>query len=227
MKNRHIEFLRRKARECYRVQSKKLVNGLYIPHLYPKNKSSKKLSWWCDVGFGMSGRMVFVNWRHPRSVYHSAIEQQALEEVTPPSKKSTFEVSPSEQAPSKNLIRRLGRSRKKVLVQSMPKLTEEWENYYFAVEAREQELSRLGINFIVTPSIQIHHHLTGMFVDLVAPIEVRNLQDVQSLARLAKRLLKRETSIADEWPQSKYGHDDWLAEKAQSPTESGNSNDAN
>lgn len=49
-------------------------------------------------------------------------------------------------------------------------------------------------------------------VSLVVPIEVLNEENVRALAALAKRLLKRETTVADEFPGYVYGREEWLSE---------------
>lgn len=73
MKNQRLERLRRKMREYHRHHPWRLDGGLFIPHAYP-GAEAKKLSWWDDVGFILNGRRVIVWWRHPRCVYHDAIE---------------------------------------------------------------------------------------------------------------------------------------------------------
>jgi hypothetical protein len=49
-------------------------------------------------------------------------------------------------------------------------------------------------------------------VSLVIPVEVLNEEDIRALAALAKRLLKREITVADEFPGYVYGREEWLSE---------------
>lgn len=211
MKNQRLERLRRKMREYHRHHPWRLDGGLFIPHAYP-GAEAKKLSWWDDVGFILNGRRVIVWWRHPRCVYHDAIERQAMAEVPAPSTPSTLDKFLSGQEPGTKHWRKLGRSRKKVVSETMPKTADEWVAFYDAVNEREGELERAGIDLEVVPSMRVGLCSTATTVDLVAPVEVRSEDEVRALAMLAKRLLKRETTIADEWPGYSYGRDTWLSE---------------
>ncbi|NOS96906.1 MAG: hypothetical protein HOP25_00335 [Methylotenera sp.] len=47
------------------------------------------------------------------------------------------------------------------------------------------------------------------FVELCAPIEVRNEQDLIILANLVRKLLKRETTLEKEFPDYIYTKDNW------------------
>lgn len=213
MQNPHLERLYRRMRKYHRHHPWSLDGGLFIPHAYSE-ADTKKLSWWDDVGFILAGRRVIVNWRHPRCAYHDAIAQQAMEEVPAPSTPSTLEKFLSGQEPGTKHWRKLGRSRKKVVGERMPKTADEWVAFYDAVNEREDELMRVGIDLEVVPSMRVGLCSTATTVDLVAPIEVRSKEDVRALAMLAKRLLKRETTVADEWPGYRYGRDAWLSESS-------------
>lgn len=212
MKNPHLERLRRKMREYHRHHPWRLDGGLFIPHVYPPEAQAKKLSWWDDVGFILNGRRVIVNWLHPRRAYLDAIEQQAWENVPAPSTPSTLEKFLSGQEPGTKHWRKLGRSRKKVVGDTMPNTSDEWAAFYDAVNEREDELMRVGIDLEVVPSMRVGLCSTATMVDLVAPIEVRSKEEVRALAMLARQLLKRETTIADEWPGYRYGRDTWQSE---------------
>ena len=43
-------------------------------------------------------------------------------------------------------------------------------------------------------------------------IEVRNSDELQALAILAKRFVKREMTVAEMFPNHKYDRNDWLLE---------------
>ncbi|MFT4171133.1 MAG: hypothetical protein QM639_01130 [Rhodocyclaceae bacterium] len=212
MKNRHIEQLRRKMRDFHRHHAWRLDGGLYIPHEYPQDEAGK-LSWWDDVGFVLNGRRVLVFWRHPRCVYRDAIEAQAMAEVPEPAVPSTFEKFLAGQEPGTKHWRMVGRSRKKVVGETMPQSSDEWQGFYDAVSKRQGELERTGLDLDVVPSLRVGWCPTATTVDLVAPIEVRSEADVRVLAALARRLLKRETTIADEWPGYCYGRKAWGEEQ--------------
>ncbi len=69
-----------------------------------------------------------------------------------------------------------------------------------------------GIDLDIRPAMRVSWCYWATLVDLIAPIEVRSNDDVVKLASIARRLLKRETSVAGEWPGYSYGRNDWLAE---------------
>ncbi|MDD3802149.1 MAG: hypothetical protein PHV45_08125 [Desulfuromonas thiophila] len=209
MKNLHYEQRRRQMREYHRQHPWRLDGGFYIPHAYP---DPKKLSWWDDVGFILNGRRVIVWWQHPRWVYYDAIEKQALAEVPVPATPSTLEKFLSGQEPGQKTWCKLGRSRKKVISATMPKSSDEWIAYYDAVNALEDELMRTGIALEVAASMRVEQLKWATGVSLILPIEVLNKEDVRALAALAKRLLKRETTVADEFPGYVYRREQWLLE---------------
>lgn len=73
-------------------------------------------------------------------------------------------------------------------------------------------IDNAGIDLDVTPSLCIGWCSTATTIDLIAPHEVRSEMDVRALAAFAKRLLKREVALVDEWPGYRYGREAWLAE---------------
>jgi hypothetical protein len=204
MKNRHLEDLRRKAREHHRRHQWRLENGLFIPHAYPE-EGKDRLSWWDDVGFILNDRRVIVHWVHPRFAYNNAIEDRAQSETPPPA-------SDWWQEGGEKRYRKLGRSRKRVIGIASGPTTAPWSDYFAALKAREDELARSGIDLDIRPSMRVGWYKWATAIDLIAPIEVRSRDHVVSLAVIARRLLKRETTVAEEWPGYSYGRVDWLAE---------------
>lgn len=49
-------------------------------------------------------------------------------------------------------------------------------------------------------------------VDICVPIEIRSPEEARALVSLARRLLKRETTLEREFPGYGYGRENWLAE---------------
>jgi hypothetical protein len=212
MKNPYVERIRRRMREFHRHNPWRLDNGLYIPHAYPPESEHAALSWWDDVGFVLNGRRVLVFWRHPRCVYRDAIEAKAMADVAEPSTLDVFDACFHEGSASIKQWRKLGRSRKKVVSTTLQAPTEEWRAYFDAVRKRERELEDTGIDFDVTSSARIGWCSTATTIDLIAPLEVRSETDVRALAAFAKRLVRREVTLAGEWPGYRYGRAAWLAE---------------
>lgn len=203
MKNRHYERRLRQMRQYHKHHPWRLDGGLFIPHSYP---DTRKLSWWDDVGFILNGRRVMVWWRHPRCVYRDAIEQLALDRVPVPTTPSAFDM------PSKKNWRKIGRSRKKAVSETLGDWTDDWISYLGEVNLLEDELMETGIDLEVRPSMRVELLNWGVGVSLVAPVEVVTKDDIRSLAALARRLVKRETTVATEFPGYVYGRSQWLAE---------------
>jgi hypothetical protein len=182
----------------------RLENGLYIPHAYP---TPQKLSWWDDVGFILNKRRVMVWWEHPRMKYAYAIKQMAWKEAgTPPvDGQDLFE-------PSEKIWKKVGRSRKKVVGYSGSPLPDAQREFYAALEAIEMRMESEGIDLEIRPSISVKTISWCTGIDLCIPIEVRSKEEISALAMLAKRLLKGETTLRDEFPDYQYGRDEWLAE---------------
>jgi hypothetical protein len=208
MKNLYLERLGRRMRDYHRHHPWRLNGGIFVPHAYPEDRATE-LSWWADVGFILNRRRVIVHWIHPRMAYHEAIEQQAMAEVREPrDPDDDFDFDKGEKH-----WRKLGRSRKK-LVATRVNFSDERTAYFDAVNKREQELVRAGIDLIVAPSMRVQRYWWATAVNLVAPIEIRSEKAAKELAALAKRLLKRETTVAAEWPDYRYGRETWLSERA-------------
>lgn len=70
-----------------------------------------------------------------------------------------------------------------------------------------------GIDLVVRPSMSVKTLATGTGIDLCVPIEIYNEDDIRKLAVLAKKLLKRETTLAVEFPDYQYDRSIWLKEQ--------------
>lgn len=203
MKNPRQERMRRQMSQYQRMNPWRLTEGLYIPHSYP---DLKPLSWWDDVGFSLSGRRVMVWWVHPRRRYLDEIEARAMRDAGP---------MPDDEAfgePIGKHCKRVGPSRKKQIPSRTHALSERLSGYFERVNAIEDRLCAEGIDYVVVPSMSARWHRWGIGVDLCAPIEVRNIEEVRQLANLARRLLKRECSISEVFPSHVYGRENWLGE---------------
>lgn len=209
MKNRHYERRLRQMRQYHKQHPWRLDGGLYIPHSYP---DARKLSWWDDVGFILNGRRVIVWWRHPRCVYRDEIERLALNQVQVPTTPSAYDL------PGKKNWRKAGRSRKKFVSETLPNWTEDWVVYFDAVNQVEDQLMQEGIDFEVRPSMRVELLNWAVGVSLIAPVEVLMKDDIRSLAALARRLIKRETTVETEFPSYVYGRSQWLAEAFLRPS---------
>ncbi|GAA3994772.1 hypothetical protein GCM10022279_17970 [Comamonas faecalis] len=208
MKDHRQERLGRLQREYHRNHPWRLgPGGLFVPHSYAEVKQDA-LSWWDDVGFILNRRRVIVWWRHPRHVYRDAIEELAQEQA------GEF---PFDDWLTQGAIpnyRKVGRSRKKIVSYTCRPPSEASRAYFQHLQAMEQELSAQGIDCDVHPSSKRKRLSWATGLDLVAPLEVRNEQELAVVADLACRLLLGSTTLEREFSDYCYNKATWLSEAA-------------
>lgn len=208
MKDHRQERLGRLQREYHRNHPWRLgPGGLFVPHSYAEVKQDA-LSWWDDVGFILNRRRVIVWWRHPRHVYRDAIEELAQEQA------GEF---PFDDWLTQGAIpnyRKVGRSRKKIVSYTCRPPSEASRAYFQHLQAMEQELSAQGIDCDVHPSSKRKRLSWATGLDLVAPLEVRNEQELAVVADLACRLLLGSTTLEREFSDYCYNKASWLSEAA-------------
>lgn len=211
MKNRTQESKLCQIRQYHRNKRWRLsAGGLMIPHAYPKPRA---LSWWDDVGFILNGRRVMVWWVHPRMKYADAIEDAAFAEVSK-SPRSTGDMFDDSKCTKR--YKRLGRSRKKVILYQSPLSSPETKAYYQQINASIDSLSSEGIDFVVRPSMSIKRLDWCIGVDLCLPMEVLAEDDVKVLAGIVRQMLKNGRSLAaleHLFPKDyQYDREQWLGE---------------
>jgi len=211
-----MERLARMQRQYHRGHPWRLsTGGVYVPHCY-KESDPEGLSWWDDVGFILNGRRVIVWWQHPRYLYANAIETMALDQAGPSPDISHPFGSLGEM--QKNYVA-AGASRKKLVSYTWPGFSEERRDYYDRVNDLNKQLSDEGIDQVFRPSWKVERLDWALGMSLVAPIEVRSDSEAIGLAGLARRLMKRETSIDNEFSSYAYTREDWLRERGKMNTE--------
>lgn len=208
MRQRRLEAMRQAQKEYHRKHPWRLsAGGLYIPHCY-SDMTPESLACWDDVGFVMNGRRVMVFWEHPRYRYKEAIRKMAWEEVgNGPRDNWLFEGG------TKN-YRKVGRSRKKLVSYTCREPSAQQQAHYDLLNATIARLEEQGIDCNIPVSWKWKRMHWAMSVQVVAPLEVRNEDDLAELARLAKRLIRQATSLALEFPGYSYGREQWLNERA-------------
>ncbi|NOT65658.1 MAG: hypothetical protein HOP06_06500 [Methylotenera sp.] len=206
MKNSYQEHIKRLAKLNHRHQrGKNYINGMLIRHLYPAEKATQ-LSGWDDVSFILNDYRVNVAWIHPRQDYLDHLQSEASKRVA--------HLSPIGDIFNKSTANyvKVGQSRKKVVSHTMS-FTKESELWSKAYDLALQEVSETT-QYCATPFIRKEWLANGYFVNLCAPIEVRSIHDLTILVSLVKRLLKRETTLEQEFPHYTYTKEQWVAEES-------------
>lgn len=210
MKNPHYEFLGRRMRAYHRTHPWRLsAGGLYIPHSYA-DRGPESLSYWDDVGFILNGRRVIVWWQHPRHVYADAMASMAREEAGDGPQDDWLL-----QGATKN-YKMVGKSRKRKKLSSYTSRapSEAQAQHYAKLWQIEERLTREGIAWACRPSWKWERLRWAMGVSLVAPLDVRNEQELAQVARLARALILQETTLGEEFPGFVYDKASWLREQA-------------
>ncbi len=209
MKNSYYEYLGRRMREYHSSNQWRLSNsGLFIPHAYWDMKPDS-LSYWDDVGFILNGRRIIVWWQHPRNVYREALSSKAWEEAGDgPDDDWLFEGA------TKNykVVGKTGK-RKNLSSYTSREPSEEQSQHYAKLRQIKERLNREGIDLDIKPSWKWERINWAMGVTLVAPMEVRNELELAQVARLARALILRQTTLAQEFPGFVYDKASWLAEE--------------
>lgn len=208
MKQHRLEVMRQSQTQYHRKHPWRLsAGGLYIPHCY-SDITPDSLSSWDDVGFVINGRRVMVFWQHPRYLYKEAIRKVAWEEVG---------AGPRDNWLFKGGLkndRKVGRSRKKLVSYTCREPSAERQAHYDRLNSAIARLEEQGIDCDIPASWKWRRMYWAMSVQVIAPLEVRNEAELAELARLAKRLIRQETSLALEFPGHYYGREQWLNERA-------------
>lgn len=209
MKNPRLEALARHMREYHRHHQWRLsAGGLYIPHAY-WDMTPESLSGWDDVGFILNGRRYIVGWQHPRSIYYDAIEAMAFDEVGDgPDPNWLFEGATT-------VYKQVGKAgkRKKPIGHRSRESSEAQIAYYARLRETIDRIANVGINLEVRPSWHWKRMSWAMGVTLIAPMEVRNEEELAQLADLAKRLVLQKTALPDEFPNAIYNRASWLRDQ--------------
>ncbi|PPD47048.1 MAG: hypothetical protein CTY14_05335 [Methylotenera sp.] len=206
MKNRYQEKLKKSAKSFHRNnRGERFSNGLIVRHQYDEADLTK-LTWWDDVSCILNNYLVDIAWIHPRMAFKDQAEDEAHKMVAHLDSDIDDFLSQSEPNYAK-----VGKSRKKLVSHTMKGslLSSDWTAAFDAAYAEMIEAS----NCQVTPYIKSKWVSGTRLVELCAPIEVRNEQDLMVIANLTIKLLKCETTLEKEFPNYIYTRDDWDLEK--------------
>nr|WP_315491415.1 hypothetical protein [uncultured Rhodoferax sp.] len=205
MKNRAIEAMKQRAKLYHRNERCDVfTNGIIVRHLYC-DMTPETLSFWDDAVFIVNDFRVALWWTHPRYQYHDLVEAEALQRI----KHLRPESDPF--ADSTPNYKKLGRSRKKIVSWTQQPTSDEYRRYFDLLTDMERQVGQ-EVAFEVRPSMAISWHSWCKGLGLCAPFEVRSEADLLALTHVARRLVKRESTIAQELGDYVYRQEDWLAD---------------
>lgn len=179
--------------------------GNYIVHSY---EEPKEVSWWDDVSFKLGSQVVVVWWIHPRQHYQDLCEQRIDEQMpSPPISADDFLEG---STPNYKKVGKNG-NRKKIVSYTLPPFSQELSDYYERKKQATNELLKFG-DVVAKPFIKIKQYDWGRGVELCVPIEVLNENDVNELVEIAKKLITRQTTIDELFPNCQYDKHNFSAE---------------
>jgi len=202
MKNPYVEGLKLRAKQYHRTRrGDYFEGGIKSFHLYD-GLPPDRLSWWDDVTFILNDYRVALAWHHPRMAFEDAIDDEALRlAVDIPFDNFMHEGEP--------VYKPIGKSRKKIIhtTYRSSSQTNEYERWQ---DMRRQVMQ--SINVEITPYLKPSWGQFSRIVYLCAPIEIRNQTDLHQLVAMTRRLLKREMTLSEIFPNYQYTRADWERE---------------
>ncbi len=205
MKNSYQEKLKISAKFFHKNnRGEKFTNRVIFRHQYDEADMTK-LSWWDDVSFILNNYLVQVAWIHPRMAFKDWAEDEAHKKVAHLDKGNDGFMRQSKPSYVK-----VGRSRKKIVSRTLAGslLSSDWMQAFDAAYAETLKEA----DFQITPFIKTERLQYGCFVEICAPIEIRSERDMMALVNLVRKLLKRETTLAQAFAGYVYARDEWIAE---------------
>jgi len=205
MKNRFIEQQKHRARQYHRQKSYHFIDGIISRHLYDY-MGSGRLTFWDDAVFTINDYRVALWWTHPRLHYSELIEEEARKRVE--HLRPEFDLL-------KNAVpnyQRIGRSRKKIISWTTRR-DEKMTQYYKFLAAAVRQVE-VEISFEVRPSLSITWCNWAKGMELCLPFEVRSVDDLKALTEIARRLVRRKTTLEAECGGYIYTQADWMKDRA-------------
>lgn len=207
MKKKNMDLLMAQLRRYHQKNPWKLeASGLYVPHCY-EHKTAESLSWWDDVGFIHAGKRYIVWWQHPRYVYSNTLDEKAWELAGPGPEDAWLTEGGTTN------YRRVGKSRKRIVSYTCRQPSEAQRAHYDKLREIESRLQAEGIAFEVRPSWSMSRLNWAMGIELIAPLEVRNADELAVVAQLARDLVQGKTTLAEQFPDYAYSQADWVREQ--------------
>ncbi len=201
MKNAYQEKLKIAAKIFHKNnRGEKFTNGVIIWHQYDE-ANMPKLSWWNEVSFILNDYLVQVAWIHPRMAFKDRAEDDAYKKVAHLDRSADGFMGQTKP----NYVK-VGQSRKKIISRTLTGslLSIDWMQ---AFDAAYAEILKEA-DFKIAPFIKPEWVQHSRFVELCAPIEIQSERDLMALVNLVRKLLKRETTLVQEFTGYSYAKDD-------------------
>ncbi|MDP3087609.1 MAG: hypothetical protein Q8M99_05415 [Methylotenera sp.] len=206
MKNHYYEYVKRQFKNTTH-RNCNFQKKVYCYNTF-SDVGPKDLTWWTPFGFILNGCYISVDWVHPRMAFKDAIREKALKPVNHLYKERCHENFLDNSVP---IYKKLGNSCKKIRAwQTIPSKLNT-DGFGLALKLAEDNLAQEA-DFNIKPSIDVEWRKYGKFVSVCAPVEIRSIEDVASLALILKRILKHEISVDDVFNHHQYTRLDWLEE---------------
>ena len=197
--------MKQRAKQYHRnKRGDEFTNGIIVRHLYDE-MTPETLTFWDDAVFIVNDYRVALWWAHPRDQYHQLVEKKALSHIT------HFHPEVDLFADMTANYKKLGRSCKKVASWTQRPPSDEFRRYFDLLADIERQISQ-KVSFEVRPSIKVAWSRWCKGLSLSVPFEVRSESDLLALSDVARRLVKRESTIAQEFGDFVYRQADWLAD---------------
>lgn len=205
MKNRTIETMRRRAKLYHRNERGDVfTNGFISRYLYD-DMTPLTPTFWDEAVFIVKDYRVGLLWSHPRDRYRKLVHTEAVRRVAHlhPDKDPFSDMTPN--------YKKLGRSRKKIVSWTQRPTSDEFQRYYDLLTEMKRQVGQ-EVAFEVRPCMTIAWQSSCKQLTLCAPFEVRSEADLLALTHIARRLVKRESTMALEFGDCIYRQSDWLAD---------------
>lgn len=205
MKSPAIEAMKRRAKLYHRNKvGDTFTQGIIVRHLY-YDMTPEHLSFWDDAAFIVNDYRVALWWTHPRHRYHELVEEEAKRRVAHLRPQS----DPFGEATTNYM--KFGHSRKKIVSWTQRPTSDECRIYFDLITDMERQVGQ-DMPFEVRPSMAVSWYSWCKSLSLCAPFEVRSEADLLALTQIARRIVRRESTLADEFGDYVYRRADWLAD---------------
>lgn len=208
MKNRHIEALRKKSKRYLRERSRRYAS--YSLSVYGVSAPDREIDPDTEyVAFQVNDYVVSVDWEHPRVRYQRQARKLAIAACEHLDRQESGELFIGGEP----VYAKLGRSRKKMAMIKGGRLNVD-HDYHEVVDQKEQEiLADSDSGIVITTGFDAQWTDAAKYISLCAPLSMRTPADLAKLAELVKRLMRRETTLAEAFPGYRYNAQDWMKDR--------------